>query len=137
MKRIISLFTNILKNNKSEHPCKKCGSICCKHIALEIDKPKTKQEIDQVRWYLLHKNVEVFIDNDKNWFLKFATNCKELSNGLCKSYTKRPKICKDYPNKDNYCEFEGEGNYFLERFLDEKSFLKYLNLKNKKIHKKL
>ena len=77
-------------------PCKRCG-MCCRHIAIEIDKPKTKEDRDAIEWYLLHENVKVFIDHDGDWFVEFATKCKALSNGNhCKVYKNRPGICQDY-----------------------------------------
>ena len=80
-----------------EYPCARCGAVCCKHVALEIDKPTNKQDYDYIRWYLLHKKVEVFTDEGK-WYLKHETECEKLlPNGRCGIYETRPSICRDYP----------------------------------------
>lgn len=113
---------------KDVHSCIKCGSVCCKHVALEIDKPRSKQDFDFIRWYLLHENIEVFTEDDGTWYLKFQTPCRKLlPDGRCGYYEKRPSICRDYPPKDRECEFDGDDPYFKDRFLtaeDLDSFLK-------------
>lgn len=76
--------------------CIRCSG-CCNYVVLPIDKPKTKTNIDQYTWFLLHKNVQIYIDNDDSWNILFITPCTKLkANGGCSIYEKRPKICKDY-----------------------------------------
>ncbi|MBN1501499.1 MAG: YkgJ family cysteine cluster protein [Spirochaetes bacterium] len=113
----------------SSPDCSKCDALCCKHVAIQIDKPDCKKDYDHIRWYLLHENIEVFIDHENCWFVKFQTPCTKIKNGLCSSYESRPKICRDYPNEENHCEFEGEDDYFVRIFRNEDDFIDYLELK--------
>lgn len=111
--------------------CFKCQGECCKHVALEIDKPTCKRDYDNIRWYLAHKNVEVFIDDSDDWYIKFFSDCEYLAkDGKCANYEERPKICREYPSKDAYCEYEGEEDYYKFLFKNDKEFTEYLNKKN-------
>ena len=107
--------------------CEKCGGSCCNYVAIEIDKPTTKQNCDHIRWYLLHKDVNVFIDHDKNWFVEFRTPCEKQnpSDYKCTIYSKRPKICRDHGNDDESCEYY-DSPYF-KYFSNAPQFEKYLN----------
>ena len=114
-----------------EYPCARCGAFCCRHVALEIDKPTNKQDYDYIRWYLLHKKVEVFTDEGK-WYLKLETECEKLlPNGRCGIYETRPSICRDYPPKDRECEFEGDEPYYDLRFSTVDEFEKYMDASGK------
>lgn len=117
---------------REQPPCSKCDALCCKHVALEIDKPTSKKDYDHIRWYLVHQNVSVFIDDDNNWFIKFQTPCEHISDDLrCACYEDRPRICREYPGEDENCEFEGEEEYYKELFNTEKEFTNFLERKNK------
>ncbi|MFW6365665.1 MAG: YkgJ family cysteine cluster protein, partial [Spirochaetota bacterium] len=101
--------------------------------ALEIDKPTGKKDYDNIRWYLLHRNVSVFIDNSGGWYVKFESPCEHVqSDNRCGYYENRPKICRDYPAEDEYCEYEGEEDYYTEMFNTEADFTEYLDRKGKK-----
>ena len=90
--------------------CDECD-LCCRHIAVEIDKPETKKEYDQIKWFLLHKEVWVFIDNDNSWNLQVNNKCEKLGqDGFCTYYKKRPAICRDY--SADSCEKNGDGKSF-------------------------
>lgn len=120
--------------------CIKCKAKCCKHIAMEIDRPTTKTDYDNIRWYLLHENIIVYIDGDKKWTLEMAAKCKNLGpDNSCLDYENRPKICREYPLPDTLCEFDGddidreiifnEASEF-EAYLDKKKInWKFKNLK--------
>jgi uncharacterized protein len=112
--------------------CEKCGAVCCKHVALEIDKPTTKQDFDHIRWYLLHQNIEVFIEDDGKWYLKFETPCLRLNkNGSCGAYNERPVICRGYPPEDGECEYEGADTYYKHRFCSAEEFEAFMDAKKK------
>lgn len=97
-----------------KNPCDGCD-LCCRHIAVEIDKPETKKEFDQIRWFLLHENVWIFIDNDNSWNLQVNNKCKKLKkDGWCGFYEKRPEICREYSSEN--CERNGEGDSFKVLF---------------------
>jgi Fe-S-cluster containining protein len=119
-------------NEKTIVSCEKCGAICCKHVALEIDKPTTKAEFDNIRWYLLHKEIEVFIDNDGCWNIKFETPCTQLDGkGRCLIYEDRPHLCMGYPPGNGECEYEGDDPYFRERFTSVGDFERYMDGRRK------
>ncbi|MFC1669453.1 YkgJ family cysteine cluster protein [Spirochaetota bacterium] len=109
-------------------PCQKCGSKCCKYIAIEIDKPGTKTEYDYIRWYLFHRDMNVFVDHDKKWHVEFKTPCEQLDrDGKCMVYDTRPKICRTHGNDDEECEYY-DSPYHLY-FSDVTEYEKYLNKK--------
>lgn len=92
--------------------CDKCAALCCRYFALEIDTPKTWREYDNIRWYIMHENVVVYIEK-KKWYLAVLTKCKNLrDDNLCGIYETRPKICREYTT-DN-CDWHG-GEYDFEK----------------------
>ncbi|HEY1406522.1 MAG TPA: YkgJ family cysteine cluster protein [Spirochaetota bacterium] len=112
--------------------CERCGALCCKHVALEIDKPTTKSDFDHIRWYLLHEGVEIFIEDNGSWNLKFQASCKKVrKDGKCGIYGERPHICRGYPPEDRECEFEGEEPYYKVRFTSAEEFETYMDSKKK------
>ena len=93
---------------KSEVPadelCGYCSGKCCRYFALPIDKPTNYEEFDFVRWYLLHENATVFVE-DGSWYLLVHNVCKELGeDNRCKIYEKRPQICREYSTEK--CEYD-------------------------------
>lgn len=80
----------------TKEKCKGCGK-CCKYVAIEIDKPETKEDFENIKWYVIHKGVKVFQDVEENWFVEFSSHCKFLkSDNLCGIYDKRPSVCRGY-----------------------------------------
>lgn len=103
-----------------ENPCHGCTK-CCEYIALEIDKPEDKNDFGQIRWFLTHKDVWVFIDHDKSWNLQFNTVCEKIGEGgWCEIYDKRPGICKGYTS-DN-CDKNGTGDSFTNIWTNLEDF---------------
>ena len=116
------------KRNKPSLPCVPCGAKCCRYVATQIDKPKRKREYDQVRWYLLHRGLSVFVDHDGGWFLEFEADCSALSEGhLCANYKTRPRVCRDYPGDSHDCEHAAEKSPYRQRFLTAEDFEAYLD----------
>jgi len=92
---------------KNIHDCPKCKSQCCKSVTIEIDTPHSKKDFDEIKWFVLHENVIVYIDTERKWNLEFVSPCKALDkNGLCTIYKDRPIICRLYPKSDESCVFE-------------------------------
>ena len=90
----------------SENKCSFCvGTKCCNHVSLEIDKPKTMKDFDQLLWKVSHPQVEIFKDED-GWFLMVMdVTCDHLQpSGACGIYDKRPMVCREYSN--DYCEYD-------------------------------
>lgn len=85
-------------NQKNKSLCADCDS-CCHYVATEIDKPTTVDEVQNIYWFLLHKNIGVYIGFDNKWYLEFITPCRKLKNKLCGDYFNRPQICRDYNQK--------------------------------------
>lgn len=135
-KDLDELKKEILEKDKIEgapkgQTCEGC-SLCCRYVALEIDTPEDSEDIDQIRWYVLHKNVWVFIDHDDSWNLQFNTPCEKLDENLCSIYEKRPQICRSYSTEN--CERYGEGDSFKVLFRNLEDFEKWL--KEDENHKK-
>jgi uncharacterized protein len=117
-----------MSEKKYAAPCEECGGKCCKYIAIEIDTPGTKKDYDYIRWYLLHKDVNVFIDHSKKWFIEFRTPCEvQDDNNNCTIYNDRPKICREHGKEDGDCEFY-DSPYF-KYFSNCIEYEKYLNKK--------
>jgi len=113
--------------------CKKCDAFCCRHIAVQIEKPVSKKGIDNVRWYLLHENVWVSIDHDGNWLLEFRTPCRNIDKDFkCSDYDGRPQICRDYPGKDELCERQADDKSYSQLFINEKEFDLYIRNRKSK-----
>ena len=91
--------------------CEKCAGLCCRYIALPIEKPETKSDFEDVRWYLAHEGISVFVEDDE-WYINIASRCKYLDReNRCDIYEHRPKICRGY--KDGNCDFHS-GDYGYE-----------------------
>lgn len=91
--------------------CEHCTAACCKYIALPIDKPTDKEDFDFIRWYLIHQNVSVFVE-DGDWYISFQSTCRHLlPDNRCGIYETRPQICRDYTT-DN-CDYHS-GDYGWE-----------------------
>lgn len=112
-------------NSNYNPPCGKCEARCCRYVAIEIERPKTKRDYDFIRWYLLHDNVNVFADHDKVWYVEFRSGCSALGeDGGCTQYSSRPDICRTHASKDGDCEFF-DSPYSL-RFSEAKEFETWL-----------
>jgi uncharacterized protein len=89
--------------------CNHCTAKCCRYFALPIDKPKTWEDFDYIRWYLLHERASIFTD-EGSWYLLVHNECKHLrADQLCDIYETRPQICRDYTTND--CEYDDEWVY--------------------------
>lgn len=93
--------------------CDRCTALCCRYFALGIDDPETPEDYDDIRWYLAHENVHVFIEDD-DWYLSVQTRCQFLQDdNRCGIYEDRPKICREYTT-DN-CDY-WTGQYDFEQY---------------------
>ena len=93
--------------------CDKCAGLCCRWIALPIDNPKTAKQFDDIRWYLAHENVHVFVEDDQ-WYLAVQTRCQFLrDDNKCGIYEDRPRICREYTT-DN-CDYH-VGSYEFQQY---------------------
>jgi Fe-S-cluster containining protein len=93
--------------------CEQCAAACCRYIALPIDKPKSARDYDDIRWYLMHQGVSVFVEDDE-WYCQFQTRCRNLgADNLCTVYETRPEICREYEPGD--CDYAG-GTYGYDHY---------------------
>ena len=121
---------------KEEQPktCEGCDAMCCKYVALEIDTPEDVEDFENIKWYVCHKNVNVFVDQEGEWHLEFITPCQYLDEkGWCTIYERRPQICRDY-NQDE-CLFHNddyEEKYKFDKIEDVEYYVK--NVFDKGLH---
>ncbi len=76
--------------------CEHCTAACCRYIALPFDTPETPADFEDVRWFLIHEHVSVFVE-DGDWYVAFDTACRHLQpDHRCGIYPTRPKVCRSY-----------------------------------------
>ncbi|MHC4115162.1 MAG: YkgJ family cysteine cluster protein [Planctomycetota bacterium] len=108
--------------------CNRCTGLCCRYCALPIETPEDKEDYDDIRWYLCHKGITVFVE-EGDWYININNKCKYLSDRDygCTIYNKRPKICRGYITAD--CDLsKGEYDYELH-FTDDKQMEEYIKIK--------
>jgi Fe-S-cluster containining protein len=89
--------------------CEHCTAKCCRYFALPIDTPTSFADFEYIRWYLLHEQATVFID-DGTWYLLVHTTCRHLqADQRCGIYDQRPQICRDYTTDE--CEYDDDFTY--------------------------
>ncbi len=105
-------------------PCRKCEAKCCQYYALQIDTPRSKDDFENLRWYITHKRTRIFYERRK-WFLEVLNKCRYLDKDhKCKIYNKRPQVCRDHEAKS--CEHTlGEADH-EHYFKDLKDLDKYI-----------
>ena len=111
-----------------KNQCDKCTGLCCRYFALPIETPEDKEDFDDIRWYLCHEDITVFVEDD-DWYINIKNKCKHLSDKdyKCGKYGNRPKICRKYDHDD--CDFvQGEYDYELH-FTDDKQMEEYIKIK--------
>jgi uncharacterized protein len=108
--------------------CARCAGLCCRYFALPLETPEDKGDYDDIRWYLCHKDVTVFVE-DGDWYLNIKNKCRHLSDEdkTCGIYGKRPKICRGYKIAD--CDLtDGQYDYELH-FTSDKQMAEYIKIK--------
>ena len=91
--------------------CEHCTGECCRYIALPIDEPETRRDFEDIRWYLMHEGVTVFVE-EGYWYIQIRTKCRHLQADFrCGVYETRPTICREYKAED--CDYVG-GDYRYE-----------------------
>ena len=120
---------------KTKNKCDECTGLCCRYIALQIDKPETKKDFDDIRWYVAHERVSVFVERGR-WYLQVRGRCTYLTkDNKCAIYEKRPTICRRHdPDK---CEFDGEPEYTHHFKRPEEVEAYYEELKKQRRKKRL
>ena len=110
--------------------CGACDGKCCRHIALEIDEPDDAAQFDDIRWYLCHQGVQVFVEDGK-WYLQVYARCRYLDDNFsCTNYENRPNLCRSYDMgscEGTKLDFEYELHFKSDADLDA-----YLSKKKKR-----
>ena len=57
--------------------CEHCTAACCRYIAVPIDTPKNKRDFDDMRWYVIHENIAVFVE-DGDWYIQIHNPCRNI-----------------------------------------------------------
>lgn len=122
-------------NPKDPNPCAGCSQ-CCEYIALGLDYPTTVKDFDEILWFIIHRDVWIYIDDENDWYIQFNTPCEKLDNMRCGYYPNRPNVCRDYEPKD--CVRYGDGDEPEKyMFKNEVDLFRYLAKKRPKMYKKL
>lgn len=102
--------------------CEHCTALCCRYIALPLETPEDREDFDDIRWYLLHENVSIFVEKGE-WYISFVANCRHLlPDNRCGIYETRPRICRKYEtaNCDYHSGEYGWDHHFMSpEHLDE------------------
>jgi hypothetical protein len=65
-------------------------------VALPIDEPESRGDFEDIRWFLIHERVSIFVEDDQ-WYVCFQTPCRHLlPDHRCAIYNRRPRICRRY-----------------------------------------
>jgi Fe-S-cluster containining protein len=92
--------------------CDSCSGLCCRYFALPLDNPTSVVDYDNIRWYLCHENVVVFIEK-RQWYIGIMARCKHLmEDNRCGIYHTRPRVCRSYSTSN--CDYHG-GEYEFEK----------------------
>ena len=119
---------------KEPNPCLGCSNFC-EYVSIEVDKPTTPTDFDEIIWYLVHKDVWVYVDDDGDWHAQFNTPCDKLEDQRCGYYPHRPQLCRDYEPKT--CVRYGEGDAEKYLFKNEVDLYRYLAKKRPKMYDKI
>ena len=116
-----------MKTKAKPTDCEHCEAECCRYVAIEIDTPTCKRDYDNIRWYLLHEDMHVFVDHHGDWFVEFITACRELGpDNRCRHYDDRPRLCREHGDGDESCEFRAAKTPYRRRFSGVGEFEDYL-----------
>jgi len=89
-----------------KHLCDHCVALCCRYFAFSIDKPKTQRDFEDLRWYMLHEDTILFVE-DGQWYIQINRRCRELRpDNRCGIYEHRPAICRGY--QAGGCDWHGD-----------------------------
>lgn len=89
--------------------CQYCTARCCGYFALPMETPTELNDFENIRWFMLHGRVSVFVDSG-TWYLCVFNKCDHLRpDNMCGIYETRPQICRDY--SADSCEYDNDGLY--------------------------
>lgn len=89
--------------------CTYCTGRCCRYFSLPIETPRTWNDFDNMRWYMMHGKVSIFVDQG-TWYLVIHADCRHLlADNRCGVYDDRPSICRKYSTAN--CEYDNDFLY--------------------------
>lgn len=89
--------------------CEYCTGKCCRYIALPIETPTEWKDFDEIRWFLAHKDISVFVDGG-SWYLMAHRDCNHLlPDNRCGIYYDRMQVCRNYTTAK--CEYDDDYTY--------------------------
>jgi len=92
--------------SKTGSLCDQCVALCCRYYALSLDKPEKKRDFDDMRWYILHEDSIIFVE-DGEWYLQVNRKCRQLlPDNRCGIYENWPAICREY--KTDACDWHAD-----------------------------
>ncbi|MDP6107404.1 MAG: YkgJ family cysteine cluster protein [Candidatus Brocadiia bacterium] len=87
--------------------CGDCPSLCCHGFVMPIDRPRTKSEVEELKWHIQYDTVSCFIRNTR-WHVLVEGKCQYLGKeNLCVCYSTRPDRCRQHnpPDCERYGSF--------------------------------
>jgi len=120
--------------------CDTCDGKCCRYFALQIDEPETRRDFDDIRWYLAHEHIVVFVE-EGDWYLEIKNRCRHLdASNRCRISSDRPELCREHSTENceqrDDCELQREHVFRsddeIARFAEER----FARLKAKRKRKK-
>jgi Fe-S-cluster containining protein len=94
------------KKSVKNDVCMSCPAPCCRDLSMTTKRPRTKTEINELKWYLHFDTVNAYIRN-RRWYLLIQGRCIYLNkDNLCKIYSRRSEICRIH--LPPYCEHFGQ-----------------------------
>lgn len=87
--------------------CSDCPAMCCHDLTIDIKKPRTRYDIDVLKWKLNYENIGIYVRN-RRWHMIVKSKCQFLGeDNMCTIYEKRDDICKSHmpPNCERFGEW--------------------------------
>ncbi len=104
--------------------CDQCVALCCRYFAFAIDKPKTRRDFEDLRWFILHEDCILFVE-DGDWYIQINRKCKALlPDNRCGIYENRPSICREYTTEG--CDWHGDEYDYDELFTEPEQIETYM-----------
>jgi len=111
-------------DDKNKDLCADC-SLCCEAVTIELDPPTDYEDLDNILWYVLHKDVVVYLDEEDDWYISFKAKCEALDDAkLCTAYNTRPNVCREYTQDG--CEKYGDGPFWKVLFANRQMWLDHI-----------
>jgi len=105
--------------------CSKCKALCCKYITVEIEEPKDDEDLDNIRWYMIHEGVGILVEK-KCWMVRMNARCRYLrKDSTCGIYEHRPEACRQYETEN--CDYRTVSEGVPKAYREFEDFEKFRN----------